>query len=453
MMLMQKLLWMKESENLDAEIRECTDEGRKIDDLIPQALSVKAMPDGVEKEERAAALMLEMERRPLIPGFPYQEPDSYREIQASLTGSPRQTALPPAHRREKIFGAWLGRAIGCTLGIPVEGWKRADICGYALESGQFPIRSFLHSDVTDKLRQKYHIHDDDPNTPYGRKTVCWANNLTGEFPVDDDINYTVLALQVMEQYGKNFTAADVAEAWLYGLPAMHACTAERVAYRNLLHRRMPPVSAKFLNPFREWIGAQIRVDPYGYIAAGDPMLAAELAYRDASLAQTKNGIYAAMYIAALISAASVISDYTEAVHEALLCIPPKARLSEALQTLLHAYSSGQSFSSVIDGIHSRYHEYDAFDWCHAIPNTLIVTACVLWHGYSYEAAITHAVQCGFDTDCNGATTGSIVGISLGADGIPVSWQNLLAPILHTTISGAPQITIEDAAARTIALMA
>ena len=73
-MLMQKLLWMKESENLDAEIRECTDEGRKIDDLIPQALSVKAMPDGVEKEERAAALMLEMERRPLIPGFPYQNP-------------------------------------------------------------------------------------------------------------------------------------------------------------------------------------------------------------------------------------------------------------------------------------------------------------------------------------------------------------------------------------------
>ena len=127
--------------------------------------------------------------------------------------------------------------------------------------GNSPSVVFYIPMLPDKLRQKYHIHDDDPNMPYGRKTVCWANNLTGEFPVDDDINYTVLALQVMETYGKNFTAADVAEAWLYGLPAMHACTAERVAYRNLLHRRMPPVSAKFLNPFREWIGAQIRVDP------------------------------------------------------------------------------------------------------------------------------------------------------------------------------------------------
>lgn len=451
-MLLKKLLWMKESENLDAEIRQCADEGKKIDDLIPLSSLIKEMPEGEEKESRAAALLLEMESRPVLPNFPYSEPNRYQEIRASLTGVPLRSALPKDQRREKLLGAWLGRAAGCTLGIPVEGWMRADIRGFLEESGQYPVRGFFRSDVPAAVREAYRVRDEDLNTPYSRKNVCWANNLTGVYPVDDDINYMLLALQIMEEHGTGFSSEDVAEAWLYGIPAMHACTAERVVYRNLLHRRMPPDSALYLNPFREWIGAQIRADLYGYVAAGDPMRASELAYRDASLSQTKNGLYAAMYTAALISAAAVLPDFTEAVQEALLCIPPESRLAEAIRRLLKDYSGGSAFTEVIDRLHDRYNEHDPFDWCLAIPNALIVTACVLWHGRSYADAVANAVLCGFDTDCNGATVGSVVGISLGAEAIGSPWRDALSPVLTSTVTGFSQISIEEAVSRTLRLM-
>ena len=54
-----------------------------------------------------------------------------------------------------------------------------------------------------------------------------------------------------------------------------------------------------------------------------------------------------------------------------------------------------------------------------------------------------AVQAGFDTDCNGATVGSIVGIINGYDGIPQKWLEPLNNTLETTIFGYDKVKITD----------
>lgn len=129
-------------------------------------------------------------------------------------------------------------------------------------------RYILHSDLNDERLRKY---------KFRFANRCYADKIDG-MPTDDDTNYVVLAQQVIEKYGRNFTAYDVSRAWLTLQSKDAYCTAERVAFCNFVKGFEPPESAKYKNPYREWIGAQIRGDYFGYINPGNPELAAEMAY-------------------------------------------------------------------------------------------------------------------------------------------------------------------------------
>src|SRR5438045_415981 len=140
-------------------------------------------------------------------------------------------------------------------------------------------------------------------------------------PEDDDLNYTVCGLAIVEKYGREFTPENVAEFWLQNLPLLHTCTAERVAYKNFTNNIMPPDSAIHRNPYREWIGAQIRADFWGYINPGDPQAAAEMASRDACVSHVKNGVSGEMWVAAMVAAAFTTDDINEIIEAGLAQIP------------------------------------------------------------------------------------------------------------------------------------
>lgn len=449
-MLRQKMLWLRESEKLPVEIRQCRDEGRDIAPLMEAAEQILNMDEGVEKEKAAKRMMLQLEKSPIRADYPYVEPETLEEIHAVLpeTASRCYAVAEEEKQREKLTGAWTGRACGCLLGIPVESWYRQRIHDYLTESGQYPLKGYISSQTRPEIRKKFGVEDRDIDTPYDRQMKCWINNMD-ELPVDDDMNYTVLSLRVLESCGRDFTAEDVAEAWLYAVPALHTCTAERVAYRNLMHCILPPESGKYLNPYREWIGAQIRVDFYGYINPGNPAAAAAMAYRDAIVAQTKNGVYAAMYIAALIALLGSDCGYEEAAEEALNQIPPESRLSEAVRMLLREYRSGVSLQVMIDQIHQKYNEKDAFDWCLAIPNVLVILAVLLHCKSDYSEAICQATLAGFDTDCNAATVGSMIGYREGIACIEEKWTAPIRQVFHSSVYRYEQATIPELVARTL----
>ena len=54
-----------------------------------------------------------------------------------------------------------------------------------------------------------------------------------------------------------------------------------------------------------------------------------------------------------------------------------------------------------------------------------------------------AVETGFDTDCNGATVGSVLGMANGIQSIPAYWKNPINDTLHTSIFGVDTVKISD----------
>jgi ADP-ribosylglycohydrolase len=391
-----------------------------------------------------------LERCPFRSDFPYKEPSSLSEIVSERPWKLEKVSVNLSDEElfDKIYGGWLGRCAGCLLGKPVEGLSRKQIefwlkiaDAYPLEDYFPPLRN-LPEDAPKWLKDKlHHIND-----YFGRTGVGILRGQISRMARDDDIDYTIINLHILENHGPNFTTINVGGVWLSLLPYLQVYTAERAAYRNIVNGLDPPKTATYMNPYREWIGAQIRADMWGYVAPGNPELAAELAYRDASLSHMKNGIYGEMFVSAMISAAFATDDIEEIIETGLAAIPKRSRLAEAINyvvELSREYADWRDAWSRIIEKYGRYH------FVHVINNAAIVVMGLLYGKGDYERSITISVMGGLDTDCNGATVGSILGVILGAKNLPEKWIKPLNDTVESYVIGYNNSRISDLAKRTL----
>lgn len=432
--------------DLETEYRQCTQEGRDIRQLDESFARLQSADNNDRMwQTQAQALLDKTITLPLKPGYPYHEPS---DLEGILKARPQNRpelphlALDKASLQDKVYGAWLGRCCGCLLGKPVEGWHTARLWGFLRDSGQEPFQDYLSAEVAEEVKQKYELPNGAP----------FKENIHA-MPEDDDLNYTVIGQAVMKAHGYDFTSKQVANFWLMHLPVLHTFTAERVAYRNLLINLSPPASATYRNPYREWIGSQIRADFWGYACPGKPEQAAALAWRDASISHVKNGIYGAMWVAAMLAAAYTTSDLETILNAGLSEIPANCRLAEGVRRMMTWYDSGADYQEAIRRIHEEWDETRAHDWCHTISNAMLVTTGLLWGEGDFEKSITRAVYGCFDTDCNGATVGSIIGMVLGAKALPSKWTSILNDTLHTGLHGYHEVKISELAHETASLLA
>ena len=119
---------------------------------------------------------------------------------------------------------------------------------------------------------------------------------------------------------------------------------------------------------------------------------------------------------------------------------------------MECFEKGASYETLEEMIYRQYDPDRPFDWCYVNPNTMICVAAVLCYEKSFGEAISHAVTAGFDTDCNGATVGSILGMRGGFQAIEEKWTKDLEPVLHSSISRYEKIELEEAVARTMKLI-
>jgi len=356
------------------------------------------------------------------------EPKSLEAIRAQRPAGPRRLwpALPAREYARKVEGALLARMAGCTLGAIVEGWPVERMEAWAKEIGDsFPPVDYW-SRAKEPDRKRYGVS---PCSAYTRR------GLNG-VPVDDDVVYTVLGLLIAEAYGPHFTTEDVARAWLRWLPL--ACTAEEVALRNLRAGIPASRAAEKDNPFRQWIGAAIRADPWAYVAPGWPEKAAEMAYRDAYLSHRRNGIYGAMFFAAAISAAFAVTDVRAALEIGLSEIPARCRLARDVRWALRV---GGSVTSFREGRRRVDQRFAGMSVVHTNNNACLTVFGLLLGGRDVTRVLSETVAMGMDNDCTAATAGSLVGALVGRDEVPPHWYRSFNNRVRTYLKGRPWFSI------------
>lgn len=447
--MLKKQSWMKYTATLILEWQQAKDEGRDVDDLKEICEQVSRAAKGESFEEVAQAILHKLINAPVLSEYPFVEPSELKEIlnQRRPMRHKFDKQLSAEELRSKIAGAWIGRISGCLLGKPVEGFKRNQLEALLKVTDNYPMNRYItKNQIPDNFSQTIGYDTD----IFERR--CWADTINFIAPVDDDTNYTVFAMKLIEHYGNDFCPDDVLDAWLSWIPMFSTFTAERVAYRNAAMGMYAPDTALYYNPYREWIGAQIRGDFFGYINPGDPENAAKMAWRDACISHVKNGIYGEMFVAAMIAAAAVCADINTIIDSGLDQIPKKSRLFRDIKQVLNWSEYGESADTVINNIHQQYNEYDPHGWCHTNSNAMIVVMALLYGDKDFGKSICLAVQAAFDTDCNGATVGSIIGMILGINQIPPYWYECYNSRLSTTIIGYTEVTVQQLVDKTLQLL-
>lgn len=364
------------------------------------------------------------------------EPDDLAAIQALRpAGQRRMWSSIPDDFQERLEGALIGRCAGCTLGSIVEGWDVERMEKWAAYLGdEYPLVDYW-SEAEQPHQHKYQTSLREDFT---------AAKMDG-VPTDDDINYTQLGLMILEEYGIDFDTSDVGDAWVKYLP--FAFTAEGIALDNLRNGVPALQAADVDNPCVQYIGADIRSDPWGYAAPGFPERAADFAHRDAYVSHRRNGIYGAMYFSAAISAAFAVDNTVEALRIGLEEIPADCYLAQEVRWALDEAPSISDYREARAAVDARY---PGMHKVHAINNAVLTIWGLTIGGDDYSKVIGETVAMGLDNDCTAATAGSIWGAVYGKSAIPKHWYKNFNNKVHTFLIGQEIFAIDDLIARFIA---
>lgn len=305
----------------------------------------------------------------------------------------------PADYVERVYAGWLGKVIGVRHGANIEGWTYDRI-----ERTFGEITGYLHE---------------------------FKN-----FAADDDTNGPIFFLRALEDFAKtrDITAEEMGLTWLNYVPDGHGffwwggygVSTEHTAYMNLKNGIHAPRSGSIEQNGRtvaEQIGGQIFIDVWGLIAPGRPALAAEFAEKIASVSHDGNGKYGGMFIAACIAAAFNTPSMEAIIEQGLAVIPSDSEYARMVRDVMRFYRENPD--NWRDGFRfvCGHYGYDRYPGnCHIIPNSAVIVLSLLYGEGDFSQSINICNMCGWDTDCNVANVGTILGVRNGLAGIDESWR-------------------------------
>ena len=309
--------------------------------------------------------------------------------------------------RKKVKGCFLGKNIGGTLGAPFECFR-----------GVYEIDRFMQ-DVSQPV----------PN---------------------DDLDLQLVWLSAVEHEGKNLDSHILGEYWENYVSAV--ISEYGTGKNNFQMGICPPLTGVMRNENRNSNGAWIRTEIWACLAAGNPALAANYAYYDACVDHAEEGVFSAVFLAAVEAAAFFEHDREKLIPIGLSYIPQDCAIAGAVKLVLERYAAGDDWKAarkkLLMTYPSSFGEIGG-EWkgtalvpaCPACPvqerdpdlpkaqhgydapaSVGIVLIGWLWGEGDFGRSICLAVNCGEDTDCTAGTLGALLGILGGEEAIPSDWR-------------------------------
>ena len=309
--------------------------------------------------------------------------------------------------RDKVYACWLGKNIGGTLGAPLEGLRHT----HALT-----------------------FYDPVPD---------------GSAP-NDDLDLQLVWLQMLEEVGLDPPLPRFAEYWSR-YAASYPWNEYGFFMRNYTRGLRSPVAGCFENYYVDEMGSPIRSEIWACLHAGDPQTAAAMAWKDSAVDHAGGeGTCGEMFWAAVEAAAFVEPDPLVLIHVGLNMIPLSSHIGRSIREAVWCFQNGLSWGKARERIATRFGHIQP---CNAVPNHGFTILGWLY-GEDFGDRLCKAVNCGYDTDCTGATLGSLLGILGGTAGIGNRWREPVGEeiVLHAFTRGlnAPR-TLGELTDRTVAL--
>lgn len=301
-----------------------------------------------------------------------------------------------ASYKDKVHACWIGKNIGGTMGTPYEGKREMlDIQGFVTE-----------------------------------KNVILPN---------DDLDLQLVWLTTVERYGATrINAQMLGEQWIsFITPHWNEYG---IGKANMKMGLMPPLSGDAFNTWKNSNGAWIRTEIWACLAPGAPDVAAKYAYEDACVDHggEGEGTVAAVFVAALESAAFFEKDIRKLINIAMSKIPETSRMYKSIELLVDCYDKGMDYRDARNVIQKA--NADIGDgWFEAPSNVAYAVLGLLWGEGDFKKSMIYAINCGDDTDCTGATVGSILGILGGTAALPADWSEHIGDGISTISIGLGSI--------------
>lgn len=298
--------------------------------------------------------------------------------------APEYRRLDEAVYLDKAHGGWLGKISGLTLGIP---------------------REF--------------------GMPWPPHQVSYFYEVPTRFTdiaSGDDVTMPLVFQLALKKYGIRPTHEQYMQEWLDRLYPGRMWGANLAALEHYRAGIKPPLTGASGIAWNDGLDldAQIDLDPMGWVAPGMMNRAAAMARHAGQIMSHGEGLDGAIFVAALNSEAFFANDVESLVRRASLTLPAGSRYRAMVEDLLRWSREEPDWRMTRQRLKQKY-DLGRPAKAYAVINGGAVVLGLLYGKGDFAQTVLITMKAGWDSDCNAATAGGVIGTLLGASKIPPAW--------------------------------